>query len=60
MKGVTDTLGVARSNMAERVTGARPKRGPQTRNGDLGVVRRYPPLGRRSDRPTGTGGSPRY
>jgi putative transposase len=35
MKAVTDALGVARSNIAERVKGARPVRGPQTRDGDL-------------------------
>ena len=35
MKTVTDTLGLARSNIAERVRGVRPKRGPQTRDGDL-------------------------
>ena len=35
MKTVTDTLGVARSNIAERVKGVRPKRGPQIRDGDL-------------------------
>src|SRR6478752_5478571 len=35
MKAITDTLGVARSNIAERVLGVRPKRGPQTREGDL-------------------------
>ena len=35
MKTVTDTLGVARSNIAERIKGVRPKRGPQTREGDL-------------------------
>jgi putative transposase len=35
MKTVTDTLGVARSNIAERVKGVRPKRGPQSRDGDL-------------------------
>ena len=35
MKTITDTLGLARSNIAERVKGARPKRGPQTRDGDL-------------------------
>jgi putative transposase len=35
MKQVTDTLGLARSNIAERVKGVRPKRGPQTRDGDL-------------------------
>jgi len=35
MKAVANTLGVARSNIAERVRGARPKRGPQTRDGDL-------------------------
>jgi transposase InsO family protein len=35
MKTITDTLGLARSNIAERVKGERPKRGPQTRDGDL-------------------------
>ena len=35
MKTVTDTLGLARSSIAERVKGTRPKRGPQTRDGDL-------------------------
>lgn len=35
MKAVADALGVARSNIAERVKGSRPKRGPQTRDGDL-------------------------
>ncbi len=35
MKAVTDTLGVSRSNVAERVRRSRPKRGPQTRDGDL-------------------------
>jgi putative transposase len=35
MKQVTDTLGIARSNIAERVVGRRPKREPQTREGDL-------------------------
>jgi transposase InsO family protein len=35
MKVVTDSLGVARSNIAERMKGARPVRGPQTRDGDL-------------------------
>ena len=35
MKTVTDTLGAARSNIAERVKGVRPKRGPQIRDGDL-------------------------
>lgn len=35
MKRVTETLGLARSNIAERVKGVRPKRGPQTRDGDL-------------------------
>ena len=43
MKAVTDTLGVARSNIIERVTGARAKRRPQIREGDLelaGEIRR--------------------
>src|SRR5580704_1881095 len=35
MKTITDTLSLARSNIAERVKGTRPKRGPQTRDGDL-------------------------
>jgi putative transposase len=35
MKRVTDTLDLARSNIAERVKGVRPKRGPQNRDGDL-------------------------
>jgi putative transposase len=35
MKTITDTLGLARSNIAERVKGIRPKRGPQNRAGDL-------------------------
>jgi hypothetical protein len=30
MKTITDTLGQARPNIAERVKGSRPKRGPQT------------------------------
>ncbi|WP_246206053.1 IS3 family transposase [Propylenella binzhouense] len=35
VKAVTETLGVARSNVVERVKAARPKRGPQIREGDL-------------------------
>jgi transposase InsO family protein len=35
MKAITDTLGVARSNIIERVKGLRQRRGPQTRPGDL-------------------------
>ena len=66
MKTVTDTLGLARSSIAERVKRTRPKRGPQTRDGDLertGAIRRLVDA-----RPTpafagagsmGTGGSPR-
>lgn len=38
MKAVTDTLGVARSNVAERIKEARPKRGPQVRDGDLDLT----------------------
>lgn len=38
MKTITDTLGVARSNVAERIKGLRPKRGPQTRDGDLALA----------------------
>jgi transposase InsO family protein len=44
MKVVTDTLGLARSNIAERVKGARRKRGPQNRPGDLELaaeIRRF-------------------
>ena len=35
VKTVAATLGVARSNVIERKDGARPKRGPQTRAGDV-------------------------
>jgi putative transposase len=35
VKAITDTLGVARSNVIERVRATRAKRGPQTREGDL-------------------------
>lgn len=35
MKAVTDALGIARSNVAERVKNIRRRRGPQTRDGDL-------------------------
>ncbi len=35
MKTITDTLRLARSNIAERIKGTRPKRGPQNRDGDL-------------------------
>lgn len=35
MKRVTDTLGLARSNIVERLKGRRPKRAPQTRAGDV-------------------------
>ncbi len=35
MKTVASTLGVARSNIVERREGHRPKRGPQTREGDV-------------------------
>jgi hypothetical protein len=35
MKAVAETLGVARSNIAERVKWVRPRRGPQTREGNL-------------------------
>ncbi len=38
MKPVTDTLGVARSNVAERVKCIRPERDPQTRDGDLDLT----------------------
>ena len=35
MKTVATTLGVARSNVIERAAGGRPKRGPQSRAGDI-------------------------
>jgi len=35
MTRIASTLGVARSNLIERRDGARPKRGPQERPGDL-------------------------
>ena len=35
MKTIAATLGVARSNLVERKDGARPRRGPQTRVGDI-------------------------
>ena len=38
MKTVTDTLGVARSNVAERLAGERCPRGPQTREDDLALA----------------------
>ena len=38
MKAVTDTLGVARSNVVERLAGARKVRGPQKREGDEGLT----------------------
>jgi putative transposase len=38
VKAVTDTLGVARSNVVERLKGMRAKRGPQIRDADLEVT----------------------
>jgi hypothetical protein len=38
MKVVTETLGVARSNISERVKGTRAPRGPQLREGDLALA----------------------
>lgn len=38
MKAVTDTLGVARSNVIERSKAARPGRGPQEREGDTALA----------------------
>ena len=35
MKRIAETLGVARSNLLECAAGKRPKRGPQTRAGDV-------------------------
>ena len=43
MKRVSETLGVARSNMIERRDGVRPRRGPQERPGDIelaGAIRK--------------------
>ena len=34
MKRIAETLEVARSNLVERASGSRAKRGPQTRGGD--------------------------
>src|SRR5436309_574549 len=34
VKRIAETLGVARSNLIERVAGKRPQRGPHTRAGD--------------------------
>jgi hypothetical protein len=66
MKTVTDTLGLARSNIVERVRGVRPKRGPQTRDGDrelTAAIRRLvdarPTPACAGAGSTGTGGSPR-
>ena len=58
MKTITETLGVARSNVVERRDGKRPKRGPQSGP----AMSNWPPISAAlstSDRPTGTGGSPR-
>jgi hypothetical protein len=58
MKRVTDTLGLARSNIAERVKGARPQRGPQTAM----AIWNWRPISAAlstRDQLTGTGGSPR-
>lgn len=38
MKAVASTLGVSRSNVAARLKGDRPKRGPQNREGDAELV----------------------
>lgn len=38
MKAVTDTLGVARSNVVERLAGTRETRGPQDREGDADLA----------------------
>ena len=43
MKRISESLGVARSNVLERRDGARPRRGPQERPGDVelaGAIRR--------------------
>ena len=43
MKTISETLGVARSNVIERRDGARPRRGPQERPGDTelaGAIRK--------------------
>ena len=44
MKTISQTLGVARSNVIERRDGRRPRRGPQERLGDIelaGAIRRF-------------------
>ena len=38
MKAVAETLGLARSNVVERVSNLRPRRGPQDRDGDAALV----------------------
>ena len=38
MKAVASALGVSRSNVAARLKGDRPKRGPQSREGDAELV----------------------
>ena len=66
MKRITDTLGLARSNIAEQVKGVRPERGPQTRDGDVemtAAIRRLidarPTYGYRgSPRSSGASGDP--
>jgi hypothetical protein len=44
MKAVTDALGIARSNVAARIKGQHPRRGPQNRDGDAELsadIRRF-------------------
>jgi hypothetical protein len=58
VKRIAETLEVARSNLVERATGSRAKRGPQTRAGDA-ELRPIFDAWSMAGRPTGTGGSPR-
>ena len=63
MRRISETLGVARSNMIERRDVKRPPRGPQGRPGDIelaGAIRRLVDPGVRRGRLYGTGGSPRH
>jgi putative transposase len=58
VKTIAETFEIARSNLIERTTGGRPRRGPQTRAADTELTS---DIRRLVDqlRPMGTGGSPR-
>jgi hypothetical protein len=59
VKTISQTLGVARSNVIERRDNGRTRRGPQERPGDAEVAASSAALST-SDQRMGTGGSPRY